>query len=286
MGKKTTVLLIVVGALALVPTAQATRSSRIAAIQVALWARGLYTQTIDGIRGPATTLAIRRFQQRNRLAVDGIAGPQTLGELGRLGRPFLGSRVLHRRLVGFDVSQLQFRLAWHGFPSGAFDGHFGLRTSSAVRRFQHWSHLLPDGIVGPATLAALRRHVPRAPMTVRRPVRAPVGDGFGPRGNRFHAGLDFTASYGARVRAARRGRVVFAGWNNGGFGYLVKIHHGRWHSATWYAHLSRITVRRGRRVSAGAVIGRVGATGRATGPHLHFQITRRGATVNPLPALR
>lgn len=278
-------LVIVAGALVLVPTAQA-RSPRTAAVQVALWARGLYAQTIDGIRGPATTRAIRRFQQRNRLVVDGIAGPQTLGELGRLGRPFLGSRVLHRSLVGFDVSQLQFRLAWHGFPSGAFDGHFGLRTNAAVRRFQRWSHLVPDGIVGPATLAALRRHVPRAPMTVRRPVGAPVGDRFGPRGNRFHAGLDFTAWRGVRVHAARRGRVVFAGWNNGGFGYLVKIHHGRWHSATWYAHLSRITVRRGSRVRAGAVIGRVGATGRATGPHLHFQITRRGATVNPLPALR
>jgi murein DD-endopeptidase MepM/ murein hydrolase activator NlpD len=118
-----------------------------------------------------------------------------------------------------------------------------------------------------------------------RPVSAPVGDGFEPRGNRFHAGLDLPAPYGARVHAARYGRVVRAGWDSGGFGYLVVLRHRR-HVTTFYAHLSAIAVRRGERLRAGQRIGRVGASGEATGPHLHFEVRRRGAAVDPLPALR
>ena len=87
------------------------------------------------------------------------------------------------------------------------------------------------------------------------------------------------------MRAANKGRVVKAGWSSGGFGYLVVIRHRR-HVRTMYAHLSHIGVRRGERVVAGERIGRVGASGEATGPHLHFEVRRRGAAVDPLPALR
>ncbi|MEO8291330.1 MAG: M23 family metallopeptidase, partial [Gaiellaceae bacterium] len=76
-----------------------------------------------------------------------------------------------------------------------------------------------------------------------------------------------------------------AGWDSGGYGYLVVIAH-RSGVRTFYAHLSSIRVRRGHRVEVGARIGRVGASGRATGPHLHFEVRTRGAAVNPLPALR
>jgi murein DD-endopeptidase MepM/ murein hydrolase activator NlpD len=186
---------------------------------------------------------------------------------------------------GWDVSALQFKLAWHGFPSGNFDGDFGPRTDTALRRYQRWAGLFADGAAGPATLAALRRSPARSPLGVNRPVRAPVTDRFGPRGVRFHTGIDFPTSYGVRVRAARSGRVVFAGWDSGGFGKLVRIAHGR-RVQTWYAHLSTIRVRRGTRVSGGNVIGRVGSTGFSTGPHLHFEVRLRGAAVDPLPALR
>jgi murein DD-endopeptidase MepM/ murein hydrolase activator NlpD len=87
------------------------------------------------------------------------------------------------------------------------------------------------------------------------------------------------------VRASRRGHVVKAGWDNGGYGYLIVVRHPR-HVRTMYAHLSRIGVHRGERVSAGTVIGRVGSTGFSTGPHLHFEVHLRGAAVDPLPALR
>ena len=81
-----------------------------------------------------------------------------------------------------------------------------------------------------------------------------------------------------------RGRVSFAGWNSGGYGNLVVVDH-RLGFESWYAHLSRISVYRGQRVVGGTTIGRVGSTGRATGPHLHFEVRRYGSPINPGPRL-
>ena len=263
----------------------AAASARIAALQVALHARGTYYGTIDGIRGPQTARAIIRFQRRARLDVDGVAGPATRRALGKLGRHDIGSRPLVFGRRGWDVSALQFRLAWHGFPSGNFDGHFGPHTNAALRRFQRWARLSVDGVAGPATLAALRRSLARSPVAMARPVRAPITDGFGPRGLRFHTGVDFPTSYGVRVRAARSGRVAFAGWDSSGYGNLIRVAHGNG-VQTWYAHLSSFRVRRGSRVNAGSIIGAVGSSGFSTGPHLHFEVRLRGAAVDPRTALR
>jgi hypothetical protein len=268
------------------PTAAAALSRpNVAALQVTLRARGLYHGTIDGISGPATKIAIRRFQRRAHLAPDGIVGPRTRRALGHYARHRLGDRMLRFGRQGWDVAALQFALAKHGFPSGAFDGGFGPHTDAALRRFQRYAHLTRDGVAGPATYAALRRAPGRCPISLRWPSRAPLGDRFGPRGTGFHAGVDLKASYGAPVRAAATGRVRRAGWDSGGYGYLVVIGHGhRVH--TMYAHLSRVFVHRGQRIGAGSRLGRVGATGHAFGPHLHFEVRVRGAAVNPLPALR
>jgi hypothetical protein len=265
------------------PTAKA--GPNVAALQVALQARGLYAGTIDGVRGPGTTAALRRFQRRARLVVDGILGPQTRRALGRYGRHKFATRLLTNGKTGWDVAALQFALARHGFPSGTFDAGFGTRTDAALRRFQRWAHLGADGVAGPATFGALRRSAPRCPIGLRRPVRSPIGDRFGPRGNRFHAGVDFPAPYGRTVRAAAAGRVVHAGWDSGGYGFLVTVRHTNG-VRTMYAHLSRIHVHRNQWVSAGTRVGEVGASGEATGPHLHFEVRVRGAAVNPLPALR
>jgi murein DD-endopeptidase MepM/ murein hydrolase activator NlpD len=93
--------------------------------------------------------------------------------------------------------------------------------------------------------------------------------------------VDFKAYQGAAVRAAGNGRVVYARYNTGGYGRLVVIRHARG-VTTWYAHLSRFAVHRGERVRTGALLGRLGSTGHATGPHLHFEVRVRGAAVNPL----
>lgn len=251
-----------------------------AALQVGLRAYGLYSGTIDGHAGPGTVAAVRAFQARKGLAVDGIAGRATRRALGRRGRPRYRSRSLSSGAVGWDVAALQFKLAWRGFPSGPIDGGFGPRTAAALRRFQAWAGIGADGVAGPATFAALSRPIPSPPFSFGRPSGGIRGDGFGPRGDRFHTGVDFAAGYGAAVVAARSGRVISAGYDAGGYGNLVVISHGRG-VTSWYAHLNRIRVGRGARVGQGARIGDVGATGFATGPHLHFEVRVRGATVAP-----
>jgi murein DD-endopeptidase MepM/ murein hydrolase activator NlpD len=279
------VVLALAAAFTAAPAGDARVNPNVAALQVALRARALYAGDVDGIKGPATTAAVRRFQRRARLLADGIAGPRTRAALGRHGRPRLGSRAIVQGATGWDVAALQFLLARHGFPSGTIDGGFGPRTGAALRRYQRWAGLVVDGVAGRGTLASLRSRPPRSPLRLSRPSHAPLGDRFGPRGARFHTGLDFKAWYGDPVLAARDGRVVSAGWDSGGYGFLVVVAHGRG-VRTWYAHLSRFTVRRGQHVHAGSRVGLVGATGRSFGPHLHFEVRVRGAAANPLPALR
>jgi murein DD-endopeptidase MepM/ murein hydrolase activator NlpD len=275
---------LILAALVLAPAAQARGRADVAALQVALRALGHYDGSIDGIRGPGTRMAVRRFQQRRGLAVDGIAGPATRRALGRRGRPAIASRAVVGGVRGWDVSALQFLLAWRGFPSGPIDGGYGPRTKAALQRFQTWAGLVPDGIAGPATWRALRRTPPRSRLRFAPPSHAPLGDRFGPRGDRFHSGIDFTAGWNAPVRAAGRGCVVTAMNTRDAYGHLVVMRHRRG-MTSWYAHLNRIDVRPGQCVTAGRRIGLVGSSGLSTGPHLHFELRVRGAVVDPLTGL-
>lgn len=96
----------------------------------------------------------------------------------------------------------------------------------------------------------------------------------------FHAGIDFKARTGTVVKSAATGRVIKAG-RQGGYGKMVEIDHGNG-TTTRYAHLSRILVRPGQMVSIDTTIGKVGSTGRSTGPHLHYEIRKNGKAINPL----
>ena len=257
----------------------------VAALQVGLRARGLYKGPIDGIRGPATAKAIQRLQRRARIEVDGIVGPKTRRALGRFARHRLGSRPLLIGKSGWDVAALQFQLAKHGFPSDVFDGIFGPHIDRALRRFQKWAGLKVDGVAGPATLGALTAPPPTIPLPLAWPMTPPMlGDRFGPRGAAWHSGIDLRAPTGSPVYSSRAGQVVWAGWRDGGWGFLVTVAHGRG-ERTMYAHLSRIDVRVGVWIGKGVRVGLVGATGDATGPHLHFEVRLRGAAVDPLRAL-
>jgi peptidoglycan hydrolase-like protein with peptidoglycan-binding domain len=278
------VLPLVVAASGVTPHATAGNPG-VAALQVSLRAHGLYKGPIDGIEGPATHKAIRRLQARARIEVDGVVGPKTRRALGRFARHRFGSRPLDMGKRGWDVASLQFQLAEHGFPSGPFDGIFGPRIERAVRRFQKWSGRETDGVAGAATLRALAAPPPTIPLPLAWPLTEPVlGDRFGPRHDRWHTGLDFPAPQGTPVYAARSGRVSWAGWHNGGYGFVVTVAHGRG-ERTIYAHLSRIDVRVGVWVGQGVRVGLVGASGHATGPHLHLEVRVRGAAVDPLRAL-
>nr|WP_240636095.1 M23 family metallopeptidase [Caldimonas tepidiphila] len=101
---------------------------------------------------------------------------------------------------------------------------------------------------------------------------------------RAHLGVDYGAPTGTPVRVVGDGVVDFAGVQ-GGYGNVVHVRHSG-DRVTVYAHLSRIDVRRGERVSQGQLIGAVGATGWATGPHLHFEFREKGAHVDPLKIAR
>jgi lipoprotein NlpD len=113
------------------------------------------------------------------------------------------------------------------------------------------------------------------------PVDGRVGSRFGLRGGRRHGGIDINAPIGAPIRAARSGEVFYAGSKYRGYGKLVIIDHGRG-VRTYYAHNRENLVKTGEKVKQGQKIARVGQTGNATGPHLHFEIRRGNTLLDPL----
>ncbi len=100
----------------------------------------------------------------------------------------------------------------------------------------------------------------------------------------FHSGIDFRAVYGQSVRSTAAGKVVKAG-RFGGYGNMVEIEHSNGFS-TRFAHLSRVLVRDGQQVAAGAIIGEAGSSGRSTGNHLHYEVRENGRAVNPVNFLK
>jgi murein DD-endopeptidase MepM/ murein hydrolase activator NlpD len=135
------------------------------------------------------------------------------------------------------------------------------------------------GVIAPSrstqvSLAALR---------VRRPVQGRITSDFGARrsfwGKRFHSGIDLSSRRGTPVRAPSAGTVAFAGWRNG-YGKTIVVDHGN-RLQTLYAHLSKVSVRRGQSVRPGTSLGLTGSTGRASGPHLHYEILANGRPVDP-----
>jgi murein DD-endopeptidase MepM/ murein hydrolase activator NlpD len=142
-----------------------------------------------------------------------------------------------------------------------------------------------------------RAHVDQLNRTLANvPVRKPVtgeidaSSGFGMRIDPFlkapamHTGLDMRGEPGEPVRATANGTVTFAGWQ-GGYGKMVEIDHGNG-VATRYGHLSSIDTEVGHTVKTGQVIGKVGTTGRSTGPHLHYETRIDGEAVDPQRFLR
>jgi peptidoglycan hydrolase-like protein with peptidoglycan-binding domain len=281
----------IAGLLLAAPASAGAASADVAALQVAMNAIGLYPHSVDGISGPWTQGAVRTFQSQHGLISDGVAGPQTRAALGSRGKPNLGDRPLSVGKQGWDVAALQFLLHERGFEPGGFDGGFGSNTASAVRRYQSAAGLTADSVAGPSTVKALRggplitAAPPSSPVRFFRPVPGAVGDGFGfiPPG-RWHTGLDFPEPTGTPIHAGGTGVVSFAGFNSGGYGNLVVITH-RLGFESWYAHMSRIAASVGQSVVGGQTIGYVGATGHATGPHLHFEVRHFGTPVDPTPYL-
>lgn len=107
-----------------------------------------------------------------------------------------------------------------------------------------------------------------------------ISSTYGSRWGSFHYGLDFAASAGTPIYAAASGKVIYSGYNNGGYGKLIIIDHGNGYQ-TYYAHCSSLYVNVGDYVSQGQNIAGVGTTGNSTGNHLHFEVRIDGTPVNP-----
>jgi murein DD-endopeptidase MepM/ murein hydrolase activator NlpD len=125
-----------------------------------------------------------------------------------------------------------------------------------------------------------------------KPVRtAAFTSGYGVRSDPFrgaaamHAGIDLAGPIGTPIYATADGVVSAAGYNNGGYGNLVKIDHGRG-IETRYGHLSAIMVSPGQHIVRGQQIARMGSTGRSTGSHLHYEVRIDGRAVNPIPFMK
>ena len=135
------------------------------------------------------------------------------------------------------------------------------------------------------TVARLQSVVATLPLAKPIAASADISSNFGyrldpfTRGAAMHTGIDFKAEHGTSVKAAGAGVVVSAD-HNGGYGNMVEIDHGNG-LTTRYAHLSSISVSEGQKVAAETVVGRVGSTGRSTGPHLHYETRISGDAVDP-----
>ncbi len=118
------------------------------------------------------------------------------------------------------------------------------------------------------------------------PVKARITSPFGPRRHpifgvrSMHSGIDLAAPRGTPIKASEGGLVIYSGWY-GGYGRVVILDHSKGYT-TLYAHLDRIAVKVGQRIKQGKTVGYEGATGYATGPHLHFEVRSKGKPQNPI----
>lgn len=147
--------------------------------------------------------------------------------------------------------------------------------------------IVPDGIMPSVqTTTRTRQLTPNAgTVTASGQFAWPSSGTITQRYSWYHPGLDIANPSGPTVVAADSGRVVFAGWDSTGYGYMVLIDHGNGYK-TRYGHLSQVMVISGQTIGRGQAVGRMGNTGHSTGTHLHFEIYYNGVRYNPLNYLK
>lgn len=116
------------------------------------------------------------------------------------------------------------------------------------------------------------------------PIQGKINSPFGPRGKKFHQGIDIASPSYQEVKAAMDGEVILARHSSKGYGNVVVLRHDLGF-ITIYGHLNVIIAKVGEAVRQGQAIGGVGSTGKSTGPHLHFEVRHDGRPIDPLPLL-
>lgn len=246
--------------------------------------------------GAFAARSVERRLQREMVRVGGEIRDSLFASAVTAGLP---SSALHQmvKLLSWDVdlqrdvhpgdrfeTVFERKINEAGEPAGGGDLLFvGLKLRG--REIEAYRFTTADGRVGffDGQGRTLRKWLLKTPVDGAR-----LSSTFGPRRHpvlgytRMHKGIDFVAPTGTPVLAAGDGVVEFAGRNRGYGKYIRLRHNGEYGTA--YAHLSRFapTIKRGRRVKQGEVIGYVGSTGMSTGPHLHYEMLQRGEQVNPL----
>ncbi|TSC71673.1 MAG: hypothetical protein G01um101438_978 [Parcubacteria group bacterium Gr01-1014_38] len=200
------------------------------------------------------------------------------------------SGVLHTVVSGDEVTSIAQK---YDAKTEDIIAQNGLSDDGAIRVGQKL--IVPDGQlrVPPRRVTARQEEdeEPSAPEAVRAPAsvpRVPGADLLWPVATRAitqyfgwrHTGVDLSDRSRPVVKAAQDGTVSFAGWL-GGYGRLVILDHGQG-LRTYYAHLGETYVKDGQKIGRGELLGRVGSTGRSTGPHLHFEVRHGDTPVNPL----
>ncbi len=181
-------------------------------------------------------------------------------------------------------------------PVATLDGQETLVSEDAARTLEKLAWLdvqtaqMSDSFAVLAVLVKQRAETLAGGVPAMWPVRGLVTSTFGMRSDPYdgaramHTGIDIQARYGTPIGVTAGGEVLVAG-QDPGYGSLVVVDHGRG-VQTWYGHLSSIYVREGQRVRRGQAIGALGASGRATGAHLHYEVREDGVPVDPVSYLR
>lgn len=219
--------------------------------------------------------------------------PRVSADQARYGQRVPLSDLRPGDLVAYDNSRRNRGADHVGIYLGGGDVIESPRTGLSVRirrldpdgRDRHaWGVAMPLGPspTRPISRAKQRRDVPtwRAPLTGTPRVTQNYGETSARYASGVHTGIDYGVPVGTKVLAARAGVVASSTGPGGAYGLTVVLHHTGGYQ-TRYAHLARIAVTPGQRVTTGQVVGWSGSTGNATGPHLHFEVTRNGAHVNP-----
>lgn len=214
-----------------------------------------------------------------RLANEGLLARV---EQHQLEQAALVAQALDTRyqVTAAELHKLGIKAAAPGAPSGVGGPFESVANPTFKALFNSWKKL-----------DELQNDVIAIPSD--KPIKTEVTftSGFGVRDDPFHRGaamhpgIDLAGAYGTPIYATADGVVTKAGWNNGGYGNMVELDHGRG-IITRYGHMSAVLVREGDHITRGEQIGRMGSTGRSTGNHLHYEVRIDGRPVNPIPFMK